>query len=288
MRGREPIRLYAFITGYERDNEIGLDYAQARYYNNQHGRFTSVDPLMASASTTLPQSWNRYVYCWNNPLKLVDPDGMDVQVLDQKAKERLLSTLPEALRKQVEKQINKDGFLKKGSLDKIKSKDANFLDLKSAVNAKGTLEVMTASKDPRNGEAFFYKSDKEERKELVEGLIKTGSTPKEAKKEADELMNSPDRIRSMGLGVTLSPTDTGGSPNGNFRAVLSDGTGDASDAPRSDQAAISAHEIYGHGLPAMQGKPWKHEFNEPPKQPGPVDSNIKQIEQRTRNMYKKP
>lgn len=90
------------------------------------------------------------------------------------------------------------------------------------------------------------------------------------------------------MGVTLSPTDKGGSPNGNFRVVLSDGTGDASDAPEADMAAISAHEIYGHGLPAMQGRPWKHEFNEPPKPPGPVDSNIKRIEQRTRDMYKKP
>ena len=36
-------------TGYERDDESGLDYAQARYYNSQHGRFTSIDPLTASA-----------------------------------------------------------------------------------------------------------------------------------------------------------------------------------------------------------------------------------------------
>ena len=34
-------------TGYERDDESGLDYAQARYYNSNHGRFTSVDPLTA-------------------------------------------------------------------------------------------------------------------------------------------------------------------------------------------------------------------------------------------------
>lgn len=33
------------FTGYERDAESGLDYAQARYYSNLQGRFTSVDPL---------------------------------------------------------------------------------------------------------------------------------------------------------------------------------------------------------------------------------------------------
>ncbi|MCV4690685.1 hypothetical protein OFC38_31525, partial [Escherichia coli] len=32
------------FTAYERDNETDLDFAQARMYSNNHGRFTSVDP----------------------------------------------------------------------------------------------------------------------------------------------------------------------------------------------------------------------------------------------------
>ncbi|MCV4753858.1 hypothetical protein OFC37_30820, partial [Escherichia coli] len=31
------------FTGYERDTETDLDFAQARYYNKSHGRFTSPD-----------------------------------------------------------------------------------------------------------------------------------------------------------------------------------------------------------------------------------------------------
>jgi RHS repeat-associated protein len=64
------------FTGYERDSETGLDYAQVRYYANAQGRFTGVDPLMASAKPERPQSWNRYSYCINNPLIYVDPSGM--------------------------------------------------------------------------------------------------------------------------------------------------------------------------------------------------------------------
>jgi RHS repeat-associated protein len=64
------------FTGYERDNETELDYAQARYYSSTQGRFTSVDPLMASGSTGNPQSWNRYAYSYNNPLRFTDPTGL--------------------------------------------------------------------------------------------------------------------------------------------------------------------------------------------------------------------
>jgi|GEM_PF-1768093 len=65
-------------TGLQRDDENGLDYAQARYYASKAGRFTSVDPLMASASVTAPQTFNRYTYALNNPYKYTDPTGMAV------------------------------------------------------------------------------------------------------------------------------------------------------------------------------------------------------------------
>jgi len=63
-------------TGYEKDSESGLEFAQARYYNTIHGRFTSVDPLTASASIKNPQTLNRYSYVLNSPYKYVDPLGL--------------------------------------------------------------------------------------------------------------------------------------------------------------------------------------------------------------------
>ncbi len=70
-------------TGYERDDETkersdeaGLDFAQARYYNSNHGRFTSVDPLTASATIRNPQTFNRYSYVLNSPYKYTDPLGL--------------------------------------------------------------------------------------------------------------------------------------------------------------------------------------------------------------------
>jgi len=61
----------------ERDNETGLDFSEARYYSLGQGRFTSVDPILTSASKSHPQTWNRYTYVLNNPLALVDPFGLD-------------------------------------------------------------------------------------------------------------------------------------------------------------------------------------------------------------------
>ena len=68
----------SLFTGKERDSETGLDYFGARYYASNMGRFMSPDPLMASAHASNPQTWNRYAYTLNNPLRFVDPDGMEV------------------------------------------------------------------------------------------------------------------------------------------------------------------------------------------------------------------
>jgi RHS repeat-associated protein len=67
------------FTGKERDNETGLDYFGARFFASTQGRFISVDPLGASAIVSDPQSFNRYTYVLNNPLKYVDPDGFDAK-----------------------------------------------------------------------------------------------------------------------------------------------------------------------------------------------------------------
>ncbi len=64
------------FTGYQKDEESGLDFAEARMYNNRHARFTAVDPLLASGKSANPQTFNRYVYVLNSPLNLTDPSGL--------------------------------------------------------------------------------------------------------------------------------------------------------------------------------------------------------------------
>lgn len=64
------------FTTYERDGETDLDFAQARYYRSQHGRFTATDPLLTTGRPFNPNTWNRYAYTLGNPLRFVDPSGL--------------------------------------------------------------------------------------------------------------------------------------------------------------------------------------------------------------------
>jgi RHS repeat-associated protein len=61
------------ISSKERDAETGLDFFGARYMSSAQGRFTSPDPKMFPHDTD-PQSWNKYSYTRNNPLRYVDPN----------------------------------------------------------------------------------------------------------------------------------------------------------------------------------------------------------------------
>ena len=68
-------------SGKERDTETGLDYFGARYYGSNMGRFMSADPLYIEAKRLAdPQKLNLYAYARNNPLKFVDPTGLEIAV----------------------------------------------------------------------------------------------------------------------------------------------------------------------------------------------------------------
>jgi RHS repeat-associated protein len=69
------------FTGYERDAETDLDFAQARMYAKTLGRFTATDPVLMKLSRVLdPQRMNLYGYVRNNPLGYVDKNGEDLEL----------------------------------------------------------------------------------------------------------------------------------------------------------------------------------------------------------------
>ena len=57
--------------GYYYDTETGLYYLQSRYYDPETGRFINADAQFDSGIT----GKNLFVYCNNNPVSSIDPDG---------------------------------------------------------------------------------------------------------------------------------------------------------------------------------------------------------------------
>ena len=79
--GSRPTANYSLLTANsltftfsakERDPETGCSYFGSRYYSSDLSVWLSVDPMSAK----YPHQSN-YIYCSNNPIKVVDPNGED-------------------------------------------------------------------------------------------------------------------------------------------------------------------------------------------------------------------
>ena len=74
LLSRPPAESFTF-SAKERDSETGLSYFGSRYYSSDLSIWLSVDPMAHKYPSLSP-----YVYCANNPVKLVDPNGDTVIV----------------------------------------------------------------------------------------------------------------------------------------------------------------------------------------------------------------
>ena len=75
-------RLPYLFTSQELDQETGLYYFNARYYDPRDGVFISTDPAAPryldgapNLGVYLPQNQSCYAYAWNNPVVVSDPSG---------------------------------------------------------------------------------------------------------------------------------------------------------------------------------------------------------------------
>lgn len=60
-------------SGYRWDETIGMYYLLSRMYDPSTGRFIKMDTLLGFEGR--PLSLNKYIYSYNNPVMLIDPDG---------------------------------------------------------------------------------------------------------------------------------------------------------------------------------------------------------------------
>jgi len=65
--------------GQQWDPDFGFYYDRARYLNPNIGRFWTMDKY--DGRTKEPISFNKYLYCWGNPVNRLDLDGRDAVIL---------------------------------------------------------------------------------------------------------------------------------------------------------------------------------------------------------------
>ena len=130
----------------ERDSETGLSYFGARYYSSDLSIWLSVDPMSGKYPSLSP-----YVYCADNPVKLVDPNGEYLEVADNDDTHNdLLSIVGKTHRDRVI--FNKDGSVSvnmEGLSQEAIDKDIGFSLIKDMVNSDYNYYFETSD------EAFF-------------------------------------------------------------------------------------------------------------------------------------
>lgn len=90
---RQGVKQPFGYTGYRYDSVGDTYFAQAREYQPAYGRFLAED--IRRGRTAIPKTRNRYGYCWNNPVGMVDLNGMEPELPD-------MNTLLQQLRPQGE------------------------------------------------------------------------------------------------------------------------------------------------------------------------------------------
>ncbi|MBK6698368.1 MAG: RHS repeat-associated core domain-containing protein [Saprospiraceae bacterium] len=129
------------FTGKEVDDETGLYYFGARYYDPRISLWYGVDPQAEDAP-----DWNPYRYGFNNPIRMIDPDGLFETEAEAKAyaKEHKIKTGFFRNNKIVS---NKDGSF---SIDNKKAGTSTFQDktLANEAHPDGVYEApMVAAND---------------------------------------------------------------------------------------------------------------------------------------------
>ena len=101
----------------------------ARFYNPLYGRWFTTDPAK--------QSVNPYMYCANNPVQLVDPDGNEVIIIgDKNLIKMIIRQLQSNVSKDLELELGEDGSLMYNTLQPQKKMSSNSKKLIEAIESK--------------------------------------------------------------------------------------------------------------------------------------------------------
>jgi RHS repeat-associated protein len=170
------------FTGHERDEELSLDYMLARYCGPNLARFLSVDPLISSAKSTTPQSWNRYTYVLNSPSRLVDPDGREY--VDETGKH--MKTETEELGNDSQKEV-------------VNELDASPIKVSTVVSPKAAAEINDSEGNTVAGTfRTFDATDSDQVRSEMTAQLKEGQTLQLREGSVSPVVDGATRITIFG------------------------------------------------------------------------------------------
>ena len=142
------------FNGKEFDQETGLYYYGARYMNPRTSLWYGVDALAKKYVST-----GSYVYCIDNPIRLIDPDGRKVKA-DLNSQTNIYNILTKEDAKYVK--FDKNGILDVHSLQKLDSKSDIIQAIKTLANSDITYSFEVKSEDDygkkfKDGDFNFYR-----------------------------------------------------------------------------------------------------------------------------------
>jgi RHS repeat-associated protein len=193
------------FNGKELDEETGLYYYGARYYDARVSVWASVDPLLDKYPAT-----SCYIYSANNPVNFVDPNGMDVYKVNEATGEIVVTPTKRKIHDYY--MVDKDG--KETFVGSFRYNSKGLIKLPSSFKAKNGSGREFGFRVKEGNESRSYISG-DAMASLLGALAETGTS--------DVTING----FSMEDGSSPSPsTSHTNGKNGDLRYLRTDRTGD--------------------------------------------------------------
>lgn len=156
------------FTGQIKDDESGLYYYNARYFDPELGRFIQPDTDIPDMSN--PQSYNRYSYVMNNPLRYTDPNGHRPLTSAEQSALKGMGTLQSAVSAQHKEFADSVGAFVKDFSAKVSAVPTGQKDPANLAIASSAITIWNS------GNAKYNRERGKEQDTSVEGLTTLSKT----------------------------------------------------------------------------------------------------------------